>query len=702
MAIIPSAGPQAVRSVAPNVSAAAAPLQATNQLLQTADALMQDRQNKKAATWWNQRSADLSLELQQFEMDQRKQATASQSEVDYDFIDTHVKQRYSDAVSEARQLGYGLAEPTILQTGAQRRGQIMSSVTSWGAELDVQKRTTGFGDTIGKLQTLARKGFDLNQVKEMLDSTYADAAQVLDPTNPVIKNRQDAYSGVYRSSFEHNIDTATTPAELDTIAASLSGLTDFQEMSAADLDTLLNQVQAKKSSLLAKEKSDGVVLKKLFEDAHKNRVSYYVQGNDTAEVPPVPIEEYVAVLGEEDGYLKFRDQMHARSLSPELQVVKNGTEQDIQAVLAEAERRTANVEDNVSETKKYAALVKAYTSRRQQLSTDPVSYVLKNNDELVALKDQAEQTNDPQAQQEYVAKMVAAQRALNAPKVKLLQPAEVVALSSKFSTQDKGGKEVVAALQQESARWGDNWRYVVDQLRGEKFGAELSVVASMDLATQQGAAEDLMQASKLKAETKKLIGNMDSEAIASAAQNSLQDYRSVTIDSGIPNGAKGFNDMVDSVATLAQYYVTQGVPSKDAVTKARTKILDERYDFVGTGIQTAVPREYNGSYVERGMLAVRQSLSKYTFQVPSSAMLDAVPGPEGDKTRQEEYVRQLEQDAFFIAAKDDQGVYLAVQGGGVVRDSTGTPIYISFTELQGMGALETKKPFNAEIVAPGL
>lgn len=456
------------------------------------------------------------------------------------------------------------------------------------------------------------------------------------------------------------------------------------EQDIMDAELMIGRYEKAQKKLVEKKDQEEV---KSLKQRHKDLQSFLYGGNDPALTETIPYDEMLSVLkSKADADKMYNEQSEALILSSDIDTMYTGSPSQVNQVIDLYKTRIEDPDQNDLKTKSLSKLITARNTAYKMQSDDPVTYVNRYVKSVKEAKDRYQQDQSDQSFKDYLNASVSAQQSIGSPKIGVLEKQEIQEISSLFKNQNMGGAQITNALKEKAFVYGEKWPLAVKQLIDEGgIGPEASIVSSMNLVTQYLPASNLMQASLQKKEIQAIIGDQKARLITNSVNSKLTKYSMAVNNSGIPNGAKHYNNMLTSISTLAQYYVSQGSDQDQAVTKAKFEILDSNYNIIGRVNPTIVPKIYDEKLIESGFEKIRSTLDGKKFQVPQSLYLSGVPGKLGEKIRQEEYINRIKESGFFVVSSDESGAYLATQTDGPVIGEDGKRLFFSFEEIQKLG-----------------
>lgn len=318
----------------------------------------------------------------------------------------------------------------------------------------------------------------------------------------------------------------------------------------------------------------------------------------------------------------------------------------------------------------YGVLLNSAHKLLKQQKDDPAAYVAQYSPAVQQAYQVAQQSNTQEAWNDYAQTSLAEQRRLGVAEPKLLTDAAAAEVVSQFSDVSDGGNDASKRIQALQQQWGKNWPAVYGQLQKKLPGAALVIGTGID----PQAANTLARIAPLKtSELKESLPATDAKDAKEALQEQMAPFRT-TLYSQV-GGERTFGTIYEQAERLAYTYMGQGVKAKDAVERAVSSLVTDKYEIKDT---YRVPKGVDATAVEHGANLARSNinLDDVNFAIPKGI------DPQFAKDRVK---GALERDSYWVTTPDETGLALYF-GGEAVLDKSGKPITRSFNELAGEAA----------------
>lgn len=396
----------------------------------------------------------------------------------------------------------------------------------------------------------------------------------------------------------------------------------------------------------------------------------YLSGFDYANAPSRG--EFVAAMGGDKGNEAYNQFAKMQGVGTAIRELASASPEERAQILDRYQPAPGGVagEGFRQDAHIYGTLLNSASRLLKQQQQDPAAYVSQYSPAVQQAYQVAAQANTPEAWNAYAQASVAEQRRLGVEKPKLLSDDAAAQIASQFSDTTDGGDNATKRIQSLQQQWGKNWPTVFSQLQDKLPGAALVIGTGVDAQT----SNLLARVAPLKtSELKESLPAADAKDAKEALQEQMAPFRT-TLYSQV-GGERTFGTIYEQAERLAYTYMGQGVKSKDAVERAVSSLVTDKYEIKDT---YRVPKGVDAGAVEHGANLAKSSinLDDVNFAIPKG--LDANFAKERVKGA-------LEREGYWVTTPDETGLALYF-GGEAVLDKSGKPITRSFNQLAGEAA----------------
>lgn len=225
-------------------------------------------------------------------------------------------------------------------------------------------------------------------------------------------------------------------------------------------------------------------------------------------------------------------------------------------------------------------------ARQQALTSDPAAYVASNP--VVQAKAAAIDPNNPATMDDLWRTSLAVQTQLGVPEYNqhIMTKAAATSTVGKLLNADPATADTGGQLAQMAQQTGTMWpRMFGDMVTLGKLPPAFQTLAQIPSPTARWDFQQMLKFTDEKGGATKLheaAGNQNMRDIDTDIDTHLADFKRTAIVPGIYANLDGVANIRDSVRNLASYYTLQGMKPSEALTKATSGILNEKYDFDGT------------------------------------------------------------------------------------------------------------------------
>lgn len=543
------------------------------------------------------------------------------------------------------------------------------SYASHQSGINVQKRVNSFQSGIDDIQSEVLTG--RTGVAEAVARTEAALVGLQETAGGVVdidKARLSAFNEIAVNALGGRIDRGdgrSVIAEVD--AGKWDALTDSQ--------TLARIRRAAQSDI----KQRDAAAKQQFAQGFDDYVAFLSSGKEDASMADrYSPENIISVFGAEKGAQLVEAVQDSRAFGQALNEIKTASPDELRAIV-ERERPTS-AEGFRRESAQFNNLNKAIKARNSAIADDPSLYVMQNsNIATQAFQRFQESFNAGDAEgaaaaaKEFAAIQRSTQEELGVPSqgVQILTKQFGDAVVAQLSDFSQGGESVALQMDALKGAFGAEWGTVQRQLQqSDKMGGGLRVMSGMDFGPEMiklGEALSIPQN-----DYKEVIGADDFKDIKAGVIDELSAFQDTL--RGQPGAEAVFTQHKTAIETLAMKYIADGTfgDTTDAIEKAKSDVLDSRFEFKGT---YRVPTKFNADNVESGV-------SEIIDQIGSGG-IELTP-PESDNVtnlddRMEVYLSVLR--PVPITSPNGEGVLFTDQNGKALLQPNGDPLIIPWEQL---------------------
>lgn len=414
-----------------------------------------------------------------------------------------------------------------------------------------------------------------------------------------------------------------------------------------------------------KMKQESALLKVSLSERVQDASAAYLEGLEFDNPPTVG--EFVAAYGEE-GVKRFQQLQSTKELGDKLSLVAMASPEDRRRILEESNP----IKDVVGagfadDQKRFGVLATAVQRMEKQLSEDPAAYAIKHNPEA-AMAYQAMANGDEGATASYVAMMRAEQERLGVGQARLLPERFAQAVAQQFNQSP--GEDAAQLIESMASQWGNDWPSVFSQLSKDLPPAALVIGSGVDPVT----AELLARTSALKDD--ELKKGLISTDITEANKLLAEEFANFQQTMASQGNERTFGIVYGQAKRLAYAHMGRGVPYSEAVSRAYSALVDDKYTLTET---YRVPKQYDFDTVSDGAAAALDSIDAKRLMVDAPAGLT-------DEFVAERVASNLKREGVWITSKDESGLVLS-HNGAVLVDENRKPLFFkSFEELTSEGA----------------
>lgn len=396
----------------------------------------------------------------------------------------------------------------------------------------------------------------------------------------------------------------------------------------------------------------------------------YLSGFDYANAPSRG--EFIAAMGVDKGNEAFNQFAKMQGVGTAIRGLASASPEERAQILDRYQPAPGGVagEGFRQDAHIYGVLLNSANRLLKQQQQDPAAYVSQYSPAVQQAYQVAQQANTPEAWNAYAKASVAEQRRLGVEKPKLLSDDAAAQIASQFGETSDGGDNATKRIQSLQQQWGKNWPTVFSQLQDKLPGAALVIGTGVDAQT----SNLLARVAPLKtSELKESLPAADAKDAKEALQEQMAPFRT-TLYSQV-GGERTFGTIYEQAERLAYTYMGQGVKAKDAVERAVSSLVTDKYEIKDT---YRVPKGVDATAVEHGANLAKSNinLDDVNFAIPKG--LDA-------KFAKDRVKGALERDGYWVTTPDETGLALYF-GGEAVLDKSGKPITRSFDQLAGEAA----------------
>ncbi|WP_417329169.1 transglycosylase SLT domain-containing protein [Halomonas cupida] len=389
----------------------------------------------------------------------------------------------------------------------------------------------------------------------------------------------------------------------------------------------------------------------------------YLQGLDFSH-PPVQAD-FFAAYGAEGGqrYEQFRK---IQNVGEALQSLSLASPDERARILSSYQPDEDGVasEGFAEDAELFGAVVNAAQSMQESLQEDPVKYLSQHSQEMRTLLE-ATATGTPASVEAYASGMIAEQERMGVAQPKLLTSEQQSRIVERFGNVEDGGDNAAQVINSLQNEWGKHWPTVFRQLQNDLPGAALVIGTGVDEAT----ANRLARIAPLSTtDLKQGLDGTDVTDVRDAMNERMADFRVTLVNQA--GGERTFTTFYEEGSRLAYSYMAEGTGPQDAVDKAFSALVEDRYTVVDT---YRVPKQFDAGEIERGASTALENIDPADLQFDRADWMD-----EDFANRQIKNI--LQENAYWVTSPDEGGLVLYSNGEAVLtRD--GDPVSRSWDDL---------------------
>lgn len=323
------------------------------------------------------------------------------------------------------------------------------------------------------------------------------------------------------------------------------------------------------------------------------------------------------------------------------------------------------------ETKIYGQLLKNAQAMNQQLVEDGAGYAIKYSPGVNAAWQAvttADEASAPGAYQAYAEAAKGEQQRLGLTGANVLPKAYVSKVAAAFKAPENAGPRQMALIQEMQSNWGKHFPDVFRQISKEVPDSVKIIGSGVDSDT----ATILSSIANVDTKTLKApLPSTDVRLMDNELKASLEPFRKTfAVQAG---GSETFNSVYSEAYRGALSQMAVGKSASEAAQDMATR-LQANYKVDGS---LRVPSSYDIDTIQVGAQAAIRRLT------PNDILLGEIPGiSEEFKT---ERFGRLMQSATFVTNKNEDGLFLMINGGAVLGKD-GRPLDFKFDDLLGLAA----------------
>jgi hypothetical protein len=429
--------------------------------------------------------------------------------------------------------------------------------------------------------------------------------------------------------------------------------------------------------------SDTITEKAVIERSYTDAL---VSAKETGTAPLRPdVGQLVETYGSEEGERKSAEIDREIEAHQDRKQLSTFTPEE-QARFVQAHKPDPNKENFAAENVRYVKLVQAQDTLQKEKDADPAAYVLKYSPATQDAFKKFTSTPNEGPQQKVAARHYAVvaeqeQRRLGVPpdKVAIVPQPYIDAMQAELNRPEKdGGHEKFAKkMQAYQETWGPAWGLIHKQL-SKTAGSLITVLGTgvmPDAAMRLTELASVSTADVLKSvpETKK------TQVQTEIAEAFLPFSKTVLVTSG---GTKIMQDFIDQGTKYAASMVSMGADPTTAAQKSFNDLIGHKYDFRAT---YRVPKNagVTPQAVDAGASAALRGIEKFDLMVPVDKVYRT---GTTEAYRRQSYNSSLRANATWVTDPEGEEGLVLYYHNERVRKSDGTPLRLSWKELQTVSA----------------
>lgn len=451
------------------------------------------------------------------------------------------------------------------------------------------------------------------------------------------------------------------------------GALDVRSLNADNRLRLRNEAEAEIKRREAEARQAAAISRAELAYRSQDALAGYMQGLPVENAPTA--QEYVAAYGPERGQQMYTALTRAQAFGTDMQTFATLPINERKAFI---EARTPGAEGVVAgmgfaeQQQLYGQLIKQTQSMNKQLIEDGSGYAIKYAPEVEAAWQGVQTVADPDAApstyQAFAEATTGEQTRLGIPAANqtILPAAYVNQLAAAFKDPANAGPRQLQLVDEMKRNWGQFFPQVFRQVSAAVPDSVKVIGSGVDKDT----ATILSGISSVDTKTLKApLPAPDVNVMNDSLKSALEPFhRTFAPQAG---GNSTFATIYNEAYRGALYQMSTGVSAQDAA-EDMAKRLSANYQIDGS---LRVPIEYDIDTVQEG---AQVAVSRLT---PADVAMSEIQGVSGEfaDTR----FKALMQSATVVTNKDEDGVYLMVNGAAVLG-TDGRPIEYKFDDLLGL------------------
>lgn len=451
------------------------------------------------------------------------------------------------------------------------------------------------------------------------------------------------------------------------------GALDVRSLNADNRLRLRNQAEAELKRREAEAKQAAAISRAELAYRSQDALAGYMQGLEVENAPTA--QEYIAAYGAERGQQMYTALTRAQAFGTDMQTFAtlpiNEREKFVQDRMPGAEGVVAGT-GFAEQQQLYGQVVKQAQSLNKQLIEDGSGYAIKYAPQVGAAWQGVQSVDDPAAApgiyQAFAEATTGEQTRLGIPAANqtILPASYVNQMAAAFKDPANAGPRQIQMIDEMKRNWGQFFPQVFRQVSSAVPDSVKVIGSGVDKDT----ATILSSIAAVDTKTLKApLPTPDVNVMNDSLKSAMEPFhRTFAPQAG---GNSTFATIYNEAYRGALYQMSTGVSAQDAA-EDMAKRLSANYQIDGS---LRVPVEYDIDTVQEG---AQVAVSKLT---PADVAMSEIQGVSGEFT--ETRFRALMQSATVITNKDEDGVYLMVNGAAVLGPD-GRPLEYKFDDLLGL------------------
>lgn len=562
----------------------------------------------------------------------------------------------------------------------QRMTDLKTSVAGRGMEFEAKSR---MADRLNKVSTAVDQSritldLDPSQYQQVLGENLAtlnaldipeakkreiaqDAAQQLSFAAVSSRLRSDPYSVRNQLGSEDGGGASDVRA--------LNADNRISLRNAADAEIKRREIEAKQAQAISRTEMGFRI---------QDATAAYMQGLQF-DNPPTP-NELAAVYGPDKGAQIAKQLNRAQAFGTDVNEYATLPIDQRQAFIEARQPGKGGVatEGFAEETQLFGQIAKNAQAINQQLLQDGAGYAIKYAPEVATawqgVMDVSDPAQAPAAYQAYAEAVKGEQARLGLRQFQVLPESYVAQVTSAFKDPTNAGPRQIQMLDEMRANWGQHFPDVFRQM-SSKLPDSVKVIGS---GVDKDTATILSSISGIDTKTlKDPLPSSDVTAMTQSLEAAIEPFRKTF--AAQHGGLTTFDSIYKEAERGALLQMASGKGPAEAAEDMATR-LSANYKVDGT---LRVPASYDIDTVQVG---AQVAISKIK---PQDVLMSEIQGvsPEFVESR----FKGLMESASFVTNKDEDGVYLFVNGAAVLGKN-GQPLDYKFDDLLGLAVEEPEKP----------